>query len=213
MSVPFVPSQRDGRAKRKNGSWVRRAMPRHRLQLCNKCNKVALLHELTHGAAGIERARRAGQSACETCRDTTRYISRQHILANRRNMSSRLIDWHAVRFIPEIGNMQGIDETVAWCSAVTRVSLSGEGTGRCRRQPSPPRRFARSDNRPSSTFRPRHPAPTRDDRTTFATSRSRVASTGKHAVTRPRLRIRRRRRAAHFFSANTDRTFGKSAAL
>lgn len=104
-------------------------MPRHRLQLCNKCNKVALLHELTHGAAGIERARRAGQRARKTCRDTTRYISRQHILANRRNMSSRLIDWHAVRFIPEIGNMQGIDETVAWCSAVTRVRASARGPG------------------------------------------------------------------------------------
>ncbi|WP_174977977.1 hypothetical protein [Pandoraea bronchicola] len=34
-------------------------------------------------------------------------------------MDSRLIDWHAVRFIPEIGNMQGIDETVAWCGAAT----------------------------------------------------------------------------------------------
>ena len=48
-------------------------------------------------------------------------------------------------------------------------------------------------------FPPRDHAPAYDARTTFATSRRRVASTGKHSITRPRLRIRRRRWATHFF--------------
>ncbi|VVD86347.1 hypothetical protein PTE31013_01400 [Pandoraea terrigena] len=204
--MPCVPSQPDGRAKRKSGSWTKhgrnqrwggKAVLGHGLQLCNKCNKVALLHEMIRGAEARRHEWRVAPW------DTSRYISAQQILVNRRNMSSSAIDWHAVRFIPGIGNLQGIDETMACCGAGGPGGNppAGHGAG-ATDMPRSPRRFARSDIRPSSTFRLRRPASGHDDRTAFATSRSRGVSTGKHPITRPRLRVRRRRRATHFFSAN-----------
>lgn len=147
------------------------------------------------------KGRREARRARGSYRDTARYISAQQILANRRNMDSRSIDWHAVRFIPEIGNLQGIDETLACCGAVAqgvRILQALEARRRhvdIAQEVRPFRHLAAVD------FPPRDHAPTHDARTTFATSRRRVASTGKHPITRPRLRIRRRRWAAHFFFA------------
>jgi len=105
-------------------------------------------------------------------------------------MSSRSIDWHGVRFIPEFGNMQGIDETATWCGAATHAR-----TLSCR-----PclRRFARSIIRSSLVFRLWIHA-SHAVHTTFATCAVASLLAGKPLVSRPRLRTLRRRRATHSF--------------
>ena len=122
-----------------DGLGVGAATLRHSLQLCNKCNKVALWHESMRVAVFLDRRGRWARALGEACRDTARYISAQQSRANRRNMGSSSIHWHAVRFIPGIGNLQGIGETVAWWAAVARVGTFRQRAGRapqaCRYRP------------------------------------------------------------------------------
>ncbi len=122
-----------------DGLGVGAATLRHSLQLCNKCNKVALWHESMRVAVLMDRRGPWARAVCEACRDTARYISAQQSRANRRNMGSSSGHWHAVRFIPGIGNLQGIDETVAWWGATAWVGTFrptvGQAPQACRNRP------------------------------------------------------------------------------